>query len=534
VSATGSLNLVASDSFIADSAVGGIGGAGGFPLAPYVGAAGGAGGNAEVGEGTVTGSSGQSGPGPAGGAGGAPGQPGGPAGQEPNSNGLEDPGGGGTAFANVGGPGTITGPSPPDLTGGLATVPAGTYGPGEQMELLLKFNEAVAVTGDTVTLSLNDGGTAILDVANTAALDQYGLVAFDYTVADNAQDVAALTVTAISNGSTIGDSAGNAAQYPALPTFSGVAIDPAAPSQNNVPCYCRGTLILTTNGEVKVEDLREGCHVFTASGAARPIKWIGRRSYGGRFVIGREDILPICLKAGALDDNVPKRDLWISPHHAMYLEGVLIEARDLVNGVSVVQAERVDKVEYFHIELDSHDVIIAEGSLSESFIDDDSRGMFHNAHEYREIYGDAPPALAHYCAPRCSHGYAVEAARLKIEQRAGMRTVIADRKLPLRGHVDLVHRHVISGWAQNPDHREAPVCLGIYAGGQLIGRTLANRYRSDLERAGLGSGRRGFVFKPPAGLDFAADTVQVLRSLDGAGVKFSAASRRASQQLAVV
>ena len=62
---------------------------------------------------------------------------------------------------------------------------------------------------------------------------------------------------------------------------------------------------------------------------------------------------------------------------------MLIEAKDLVNGVSIVQAERVESVEYFHIELDSHDVIIAEGAPSESFIDDDSRGMFHNAHEYR-------------------------------------------------------------------------------------------------------------------------------------------------------
>ena len=100
--------------------------------------------------------------------------------------------------------------------------------------------------------------------------------------------------------------------------------------------------------------------------------------------MGRKDILPICIKAGALDDNVPHRDLWISPHHAMYLRigGVLIEAKDLVNGVTIVQAERVENVEYFHVELETHDVIIAEGALSETFLDDDSRGMFHNAHEY--------------------------------------------------------------------------------------------------------------------------------------------------------
>ena len=70
----------------------------------------------------------------------------------------------------------------------------------------------------------------------------------------------------------------------------------------------------------------------------------------------RKDILPICIKAGALDDNVPKRDLWISPNHAMYFEnngGVLVEAKDLVNGVSIVQVARVEEVEYVHIELDS-------------------------------------------------------------------------------------------------------------------------------------------------------------------------------------
>jgi hypothetical protein len=125
------------------------------------------------------------------------------------------------------------------------------------------------------------------------------------------------------------------------------------------PCYCPGTLIRT--------------------------KWIGRRSYSGRFVIGRKDILPVCIKAGALTDNVPKRNLWISPNHAMYLDSVLIEAKDLTNGVSIAQAERVEQVEYFPIELETHDVIIAEGALSESYIDDDNRLMFHNANEYRQL-----------------------------------------------------------------------------------------------------------------------------------------------------
>jgi len=281
-------------------------------------------------------------------------------------------------------------------------------------------------------------------------------------------------------------------------------------------------------GQKRVENLKIGDEVMTASGVARPIKWIGRRSYSGRFVMGRKDILPVCMKAGALADNVPKRDLWISPNHAMYLDGVLIEAKDLVNGVSIVQAERVEQVEYFHIELETHDVIIAQGALSETFIDDDSRLMFHNAHEYRTLYTDAPAALARYCAARLDEGYEVEAIRQRLALRAGL--VSSDEKTAragdLRGYVDRVSTDLIEGWAQNVDHPEAPVCLDIHAGGQLIGQVLANRYREDLEQARIGSGRHGFVFKPPAGLVFPPEEIEVRRSLDGAALERTGAARR--------
>jgi type VI protein secretion system component Hcp len=303
------------------------------------------------------------------------------------------------------------------------------------------------------------------------------------------------------------------------------SIDPTSLPTLHVgaPCYCPGTLILTDSGEVAVETLSIGDVVMTMSGAARPIKWIGRRSYAGRFAFGRKDILPVCIKAGALDENTPRRDLWISPHHAMFLEEVLIEACDLVNGVSIVQAETVDKVEYFHIELDSHDVLVVEGSFSESFIDDDSRNMFHNAPEYRTLYPADEQGSVRYYAPRLDAGYAVEKARRHIEARAGLRPASGDNAVALRGYVDQVGSRSISGWAQNPDHPEAAVCLDIYAGGRLIGQTLANRYRDDLQQAGLGSGRHGFT--PPAGLTFAPDAVEVRRSFDGAALSASGAVR---------
>jgi len=209
-------------------------------------------------------------------------------------------------------------------------------------------------------------------------------------------------------------------------------------------CYRRGTRIVTDNGEVAVEDLAIGDYVMTKSGTARPITWIGRRSYGGRFVVGRKDILPICIKAGALDDNVPKRDLWISPNHAMYLGGALIEAKDLVNGVSIVQAERVEKLEYFHVELESHNAIIAEGALSETYIDDDNRGMFHNAQEYRELYPVAAAPLAQYCAPRLDGGYELEAVRQRFAARAGLESRDHAVRGALRGALSIGSHRVSS------------------------------------------------------------------------------------------
>ncbi len=216
-------------------------------------------------------------------------------------------------------------------------------------------------------------------------------------------------------------------------------------TEESTPCYCAGTLILTDRGEVEVERLAIGDNLITADGAVRPIRWIGRRSYAGRFAHGSH-VLPICIKAGALDVDRPRRDLWISPHHAMFLDGALIEAVDLINGVSIIQAERVEHVDYIHIELDTHDVILAEGAFSESFVDDDSRGIFQNAQEFQALYPDVVTVRpARYCAPRIAFGTQAEASRRRIAQRAGIaymppsavrgpRALVIDSRLPQIGH----------------------------------------------------------------------------------------------------
>ncbi len=281
------------------------------------------------------------------------------------------------------------------------------------------------------------------------------------------------------------------------------------------PCYCHGTLILTDRGEVAVETLRIGERVITNSGAARPIRWIGHRCYSGRFAAGNHDVLPVLIRAGALGegtlgDGVPRRDLSVSPLHAMYLDGVLIPAAALVNGVSIVQAAMVERVDYVHVELDTHDVILAEGAASETFVDDDSRAMFHNAAEYRRLYPDAGDRPARYCAPRVESGPVLEAVRQGIAARWRAPVVPG----VLQGRLDHVGRERVCGWAQDGS---APTRLQVLDNDAVLCELLAQRHRPDLEAAGIGDGRHAFELVIPGGLSPAhRHSVQVRRAGDGA------------------
>ena len=182
----------------------------------------------------------------------------------------------------------------------------------------------------------------------------------------------------------------------------------------NPACYAAGTRILTERGEVAVEALAIGDRVITGCGAAEPVRWIGRRSYRGRVAAGQPGVAPVRLRAGCLGGGLPRRDLLVSPKHAMFLDGYLVSAEALVDGRGIVHERGHGDVEYFHIELEQHDVILAEGALSETFIDDDgSRAAFHNAAEFQSRFSSLV-AQKPFCAPRINSGYALEVIRLKI------------------------------------------------------------------------------------------------------------------------
>lgn len=183
---------------------------------------------------------------------------------------------------------------------------------------------------------------------------------------------------------------------------------------DTTPCYCRGTLILTDRGDVAVEDLRTGDHVITASGDARPIRWIGHRAIDCRQHPDPAAVWPIRIQAGAVSDTKPSRDLRVSPGHAILLGGVLIQAGKLVNGATIVQ-QPSDRVEYWHVELDSHDIILAEGLPAESYLDTGNRTGFINGGAFLDLHPDfRPQHWTETCVPLVVDGSALTAAKTSL------------------------------------------------------------------------------------------------------------------------
>ncbi len=261
-------------------------------------------------------------------------------------------------------------------------------------------------TGDTgligLTGSVNAATGAVTLFTTTVPLNDLGDTGL-YAITDTLADTTATQASSEAFSELLAGTTGSI-------NIRGVAPAPTP------ACFCRGTLIRTARGEVAVEALVIGDLVVTVSGTLQPVRWIGRRAYHARFL--RHAVRPVRIAAGALGGGVPSRDLRVSPCHAMLIDGLLIPAAQLVNGRSVTVDTACDGVEYFHVELPQHDALWAEGAASESFIDDDSRTLFHNAAEYAALYPDEPAVPALYCAPRVESGYELEAIRSRLNGKA--------------------------------------------------------------------------------------------------------------------
>ena len=193
-----------------------------------------------------------------------------------------------------------------------------------------------------------------------------------------------------------------------------------------VVCYVSGTLLRTTRGgvdmDIAVEALRIGDLMVTASGARRPVTWLGHRTLDCRRRQDAHALLPIKIAVDAFGVGKPNRDLFVSPGHAICVDmmgEVLIPASSLVNGTTIARVE-VDEVTYWHVELESHDILLANGLPAESYIDVGNQAFFvESGMVALDAQPDgAPHSLADYCRPFAAAGPLVEAARDRLAARA--------------------------------------------------------------------------------------------------------------------
>jgi len=189
-------------------------------------------------------------------------------------------------------------------------------------------------------------------------------------------------------------------------------------------CFAAGTRIACELGEVAVEDLRVGDPVVLADGGSLPVVWIGRRRIDCRRHPNPKAVLPIRIAPGAFGDATPRRPLFLSPEHAVFVGDVLIPIRRLVNGTSVRRVA-CEIVTYYHVELEEHAVVLAEGLPAESYLQvDGNRSWFDNGPRLaRRGPRRIDPTLiweALGCAPLVVTGEALDAARRLLSARAGL------------------------------------------------------------------------------------------------------------------
>ncbi|MEJ0052092.1 MAG: Hint domain-containing protein [Methylovirgula sp.] len=183
-------------------------------------------------------------------------------------------------------------------------------------------------------------------------------------------------------------------------------------------CFADGTSVGTPSGGIAVEDMKAGDEVLTVSGKARRVVWVGEMLARPTKHPRPHEVNPVCIRAGAFGDGLPVRDLRVSPGHALYVDGALVRALQLVNNATIVQ-EEVERIRYFHVELESHDVLLAEGLPCESYLDDGNRSSFANRDEAILLYGRVDPiGWEKACAPWIDEGAQLEALRSRLHARA--------------------------------------------------------------------------------------------------------------------
>jgi hypothetical protein len=221
------------------------------------------------------------------------------------------------------------------------------------------------------------------------------------------------------------DAAATTGVVEALSTADVTALNVLGWDLDPVACFAAGTRILTATGEVEVGKLRPGDRIVSAFGGTVPVAWTGHRRVDCWRHPRPQEVWPVRVRAGAFGVSRPARDLLLSPDHAVFVggdgiaPGVLVPIRYLINGTTIVR-QRVSAIEYWHVELPQHDVILAEGLPTESYLDTGNRSAFEGGGPALQLHPDFAQHAweAQACAPQITRGPILLAIRRHLATRA--------------------------------------------------------------------------------------------------------------------
>jgi len=233
-----------------------------------------------------------------------------------------------------------------------------------------------ADVGEDITTQSNDY-VGYVDIGGSDYLIVYG--------SDEVPPGSGNWVTDISSIAVALPASANPSTFP----FPAEILSPEITTAPFTYCFAAGTQITTPCGALNVDALTIGDKIMTASGAIVAVKWIGRQTVNTRIGFTAK-LEPVRIGAGALGNSLPNSDLTVSADHGMVIDGLVINALALVNGTTIdfVPATELDaRFTYYHIETENHDVILANGAPSETFVDIPGRMGFDNYQEYLDLYG---------------------------------------------------------------------------------------------------------------------------------------------------
>lgn len=240
------------------------------------------------------------------------------------------------------------------------------------------FDFAVGGMGNGGTDQITTGGGTARDYEGTIDIDGTDYPVFSIDTGGNAGDflVYVPTGTAVPGGDWTGIT-------PDFETLDNTALFPI--------CFTENTVIKTPGGDVLVRDVKIGDSILTSDGRFTSVLWVGTQTVYTKFA-HNERLLPVRLMAGSLGHNVPDQDLTVSNDHAFLVDGVLAIAGSLINDTSIYRVPMSEfedgKIAYYHIETENHELILANNTPAETFIDNVSRSTFDNFQEYVDLYGE--------------------------------------------------------------------------------------------------------------------------------------------------